>query len=71
MVRIREDREIDFTCYTIFEMVQAFRIDSIKSRSNYWKYNWWRLDYRKKLIKALQKKWTKDLPDFELFKFCI
>ena len=64
MVRIREDREIDFTYYTIFEMVQAFRIDSIKSRSNYWKYNWWRLDYRKKLIKALQKKMDKRFTRF-------
>lgn len=31
MVRIREDREIDFTDYAIFEMVQAFWIDSVKS----------------------------------------
>ena len=71
MVRIREDNESHFTDYTLFKMIQAFWVDFIKSTNKNWKYYWWRLDYRKKLIKALEKKWTKDLPNFELFAICI
>ena len=52
-------------------MIQAFWVDCIKSRNKNWKCYWWRFDYRKKLIKALEKKWTKDLPHFELFVICI
>ena len=71
MVCIREDNEIDFTDYTLFEMIQALWFDCIKSRNKNWKYYWWRLDYRKKLIKALEIKRTKDLLHFELFFICI
>ena len=71
MVRIREDNKIDFTDYTLFEMLQAFWVDCIKSRNKNFKYYWQRLDYRKKLIKALEKNWSKDLPNFELFIICI
>ena len=71
MVRVREDNENDFTDYTLFEMIQAFWVDCIKSRNDNWQYYWWRLDCRKKIIKALGKKWTKDLPNLELFVICI
>ena len=56
MVCIREDNEIDFTDYKVFEMIQAFWVDCIKSRNKNWKYYWWRLENRKKLIRALEKK---------------
>ena len=52
-------------------MIQTFWVDCIKPRNKNWKYYWCRLDYRKKLIKAFEKKWTKDLPNFELFVICI
>ena len=71
MVRIREDNKIDFTDYTLFEMLQAFWVECIKSRNTNLKYYWQRLDYRKKLIKALEKRRSKDLPNFELFIICI
>ena len=71
MVRVREDNENDFTDYTLFEMIQAFWVDCIKSRNENWKYYWWRLNYRKKSIKALEKKSTKDLLNLELFVICI
>ena len=47
MVRIRGGNENDFTDYTLFEMIQAFWVDCIKSRNKNWKYCWWRLDYKK------------------------
>ena len=56
MVRIRKDNEINFTDYALFEMIQAFWVDCIKSRNKNWKYYWWRLENRKKLIRALEKK---------------
>ena len=30
------------------------------------KYLWWRLDFKKQLINALEKKWVADLPDLTL-----
>ena len=71
MVRIRKDNEINFTDYALFEMIQAFWVDCIKSRNKNWKYYWRRLENRKKLMRALEKKWTKDLPNFKLFVICI
>ena len=71
MVRIREDNKIDFTDYTLFEMIQAFQVDCIKSRNKNWKCYWWGLDYGKKINKSLEEKCTKDLPNFELFVICI
>ena len=52
-------------------MSWALWVDCIKSRNKNWKYYRLRLDYREKLIKALGKKWTKYLPNFEFFVICI
>ena len=71
MVRIRKDNEINFTDYALFEMIQTFWVDCIKSRNKNWKYYWRRLENSKKLMRALEKKWTKDLPNFKLFVICI
>ena len=47
MVRIRKDNEINFTDYALFEMIQTFWVDCIKSRNKNWKYYWGRLENRK------------------------
>ena len=50
------------------EMIQSLwtEVSSSKNESNY-KYYWWRISFKKQLIKFLKKRCTNVLSDFELF----
>ena len=67
MVCIREVR-IDFSQYTLFKLIHNYWTD-ISKQDCRWTYFWWKVDFRNCLISALEKKWTKDLPQFDLFLY--
>lgn len=56
MVRIRKDHS-DFSEYTIFELIQSYWMDILKSKdSPRWRYFWWKFGSRHQLIDTLEKK---------------
>ena len=60
---------LDFSSYTILEMIQNYWVEIVNSRRNSsYKYFWWRIDYEQQLKKLLQQKWTNALLNFELFE---
>ena len=60
---------LDFSSYTILEMIQNYWVEIVNSRRNSsYKYFWWRIDYKQQLKKLLQQKWTNALLNFELFE---
>ena len=67
MVCIREVR-IDFSQYTFFELIHSYWTD-ISKQDCRCKYFWWKADFRNCLISALEKKWTKDLLQFDQFLY--
>ena len=63
MVRIRF--WYDFSDNANFEL--SYWVEALKARDNLtWKYLWWKMDFKKQLINALEKKWVADLPDLTL-----
>ena len=71
MVRARErllKNEFDFSNYTILEIVQSYwtEVLNLKRNANH-KFYWWKVEFKNKLLKALKRVWTSNLPDFELF----
>ena len=43
-------------------------MDILKSKDNpKWRYFWWKIKFRHRLIDSLEIKWPRDLPDFNLF----
>ena len=63
MVRIRF--WYDFSDNANFEL--SYWVEALKARDNLtWKYLWWKMDFKKQLIDALEKKWVADLPDLTL-----
>ena len=65
MVRIRI--WFDFSDNTIFELINIDWAETLKARNNSkWKYLWWKVDFFKKIINALENKWVADLPDLTL-----
>ena len=65
MVRIRI--WYDFSDNTIFELINIDWAETLKARNNSkWKYFWWKVDFFKKIINALENKWAADLPDLTL-----
>ena len=61
---------IDFSQYTLFELIHSYWTDVSKQHYR-WKYFWWKVDFRNQLISALEKKWTKDPPQFDVFIYNI
>ena len=53
MVPIREDH-IDFFRYKLFELIHSYWID-ISKQDRWWKYFWWKVDFRNHLTSALEK----------------
>lgn len=67
MVRIAErllKNGLDFSSYTILEMVQSYWAEIFNSKPNaHYKYYWWKVEFKNELFKALKRAWKNNLTD--------
>ena len=66
MMSIRDYDNINLSPCTLFELVNAYLTDVQKEPKD-WKYLQYKVKYRRQLKSELEKKWSNDLPDIELF----
>ena len=66
IISIRDNDNIDFSQFTLFDPISAYLTEVEKQPRN-WKYLWYKVNYRIKLKAELRKRWNDELVDIERY----
>ena len=66
IISIRDNDNIDFSQFTLFDPISAYSTEVEKQPRN-WKYLWYKVNYRIQLKAELRKRWNDELVDIERY----
>ena len=66
MISIRGNDNIDFSQFTLFELISA-QLAEVEKQPRNWKYLWYKVNYRIQLEAELRKRWSDELVDLDCY----
>ena len=70
MISIRDNDNIDFWQFTLFELISAYFslfLTEFEKQPRNWKYVWYKVNYRIQLKAELRKRWSGELVDIDCY----